>query len=226
MIKFDNETLTNYLKFKLDKIEDEFTFDELSKIDELFLDYQEEAVDLRVLDNFKNLKRIELINFYVSNEDIDIMQKLNELEDITFDRCKFEYANNIAKLHLYGLSLINCDLNNYDFVYEMKDLKELSLIHVDVDINKLNTLSNLTHLQLSYSNLSNEMININTLEEVYIDNTNINNFEFVKDLPKLRILSISEDEYLNNKELVNSLIKNNIEVLKEGIIRLEGDTYE
>ena len=226
MIKFDSETLTNYLKFKLDKIEDEFTFDDLSKIDELFLDYQEEAIDLRVVDNFKNLKRIELINFTVSNEDINIMERLSKLDDITFDRCNFEEENNLTKLHLSGLSLINCFIDNCDFVYEMKDLKELSLIHLNVDTNKLNTLSNLTHLQLSYSSLSNEEIDINSLEELYIDNTNINKIDFTLKLPKLKILSINEEQYLNNKDLVKDLIKNKIEVLNDGIIRFEGDTYE
>nr|MCR4581309.1 hypothetical protein [Bacilli bacterium] len=66
--------------------------------------------------------------------------------------------------------------------------------------------------------------NINTIEELYIDNTNITNFDFINNLTSLKRLSIDENQYNNNKELFNKLMNNNILILNENFGGFGGDS--
>ena len=45
-IKFESENLTNYIGFRLDKLEDEFTEEELNTLTELVIDY-ETTIDIK-----------------------------------------------------------------------------------------------------------------------------------------------------------------------------------
>ena len=88
-------------------------------------------------------------------------------------------------------------------------------------------LNHLKYLQISYSNITDSTeLNINTLEELYIDNANINNFNFLNNLLNLKKISIDEKQYSNNKELFNNLMKRNILVLNENIVEFGGENNE
>ena len=96
-----------------------------------------------------------------------------------------------------------------------------------VEIEKLNMLNCLKYLQISYSNIIDKTeLNINTLEELYIDNTNINSFSFLNNLLHLKRISIDEKQYINNKYLFDNLIKRNILVLNENMIEFGGENNE
>ena len=43
MIKIENDNLANYVMFKLDKLENEFTEDELNQIIEIVINYEDET---------------------------------------------------------------------------------------------------------------------------------------------------------------------------------------
>jgi len=125
------------------------------------------------------------------------------------------------------LSLINCKIESYTFVYLLTSLEELTIINGEIEIEKINMLNNLRYLQLSYSNIiDNVDLNIRELEELYIDNTNINNFIFVRNLLNLKRISIDERQYNENKNTFDSLIKNNILVLNENMVEFGGESNE
>ena len=106
-------------------------------------------------------------------------------------------------------------------------LEELSIINGTIEIEKLNLLNYLKYLQISYSNIiDNKDITINTLEEIYIDNTNIFNFDFLNNLLNLKRISIDENQYNNNKELFNNLMKKNVLVLNENMVEFGGENNE
>lgn len=51
-------------------------------------------------------------------------------------------------------------------------------------------------MQLSYSNLlDTDDIVLNNIEEVYLDNTNITDLNFLKNMPKLKRVSIDERQH-------------------------------
>ncbi|MBQ6323408.1 MAG: hypothetical protein IJI22_01075, partial [Bacilli bacterium] len=109
----------------------------------------------------------------------------------------------------------------------LDNLEELSIINGTIEIEKLNMLNHLKYLQISYSNITDSTeLNISTLEELYIDNTNINNFNFLNSLLNLKRISIDENQYINNKELFNNLIKRNILVFNENMVEFGGENNE
>lgn len=227
MIYIDNENLANYIMFKLDKVDNGFTEQELNEITEVVIDYDKEIdnsfIFLEELRKLKKIKSITLRNGYVFNDNYTIFLNLNNLSEFVFENCEFENADLIASLKLKSLSLINCKIESYLFVNVLENLEELTIINGSIEIEKLNMLQHLKFLQISYSNITdNNELNINTLEELYIDNTNINNFNFLNSLLNLKRISIDENQYNKNKVLFNNLIKSNILVLNENMVEFGG----
>ena len=227
IINIENENLANYIMFKLDKIENGFTEEELNQITEVVIDYNDEIessfVFLEELIKLKNLKSITLRNGYIYNDNYNIFLTLDGLTDFVFDNCEFENADLIATLKLESLSLINCKINDYTFINVIENLKELTIINGEIGIEKINKLNELIYLQVSYSNLiSDDDLNLKELKELYIDNTNIDNFNFLNSLSNLKRISIDENQYNNNKDMFDNLIKNNILVLNENMIEFGG----
>ena len=217
--------------FKLDKIDNGFTEEELNEILEVVIDYNNEANSsfafLEELSKLKNLKTITLRNGYIFNDNYNIFLNLNNLSEFIFENCEFENADLIASLKLKSLSLINCKIESYSFVNVLENLNELSIVNGILEIEKLNMLKCLKYLQISYSNIiDNKLLNIDTLEELYIDNTNISNFVFVNNLSNLKKISIDEDQYNNNKEIFRNLMEKNILVLNENMVEFGGESNE
>lgn len=231
IINIENENLSNYIMFKLDKVDNGFTEEELNKITEVVIDYNNESdssfVFLKELLKLKNLKTITLRNGYIFNDNYNIFLTLNNLSEFVFENCEFENADLIASFKFKSLSLINCKIESYSFVNIIENLEELTIINGTIEMAKLNMLNHLKYLQISYSNITdNVQLNINTLEELYIDNTNLNNFNFLNSLLHLKRISIDEKQYNNNKELFNNLIKKNILVLNENMVEFGGENNE
>ena len=231
IINIENENLANYIMFKLDKVDNGFTEEELNKITVVVIDYNNESdssfVFLEELSKLKKLKTITLRNGYIFNDNYNIFLNLNNLTEFVFENCEFENADLIASLKLKSLSLINCKIESYSFVNVLDNLEELSIINGTIEIEKLNMLNHLKYLQISYSNITDSTeLNISTLEELYIDNTNINNFNFLNSLLNLKRISIDENQYINNKELFNNLIKRNILVFNENMVEFGGENNE
>ena len=231
IIYIENENLANYIMFKLDKIDNGFTEEELKEIIEVVIDYNNEAdssfVFLEELRKLKNLKAITLRNGFIFNDNYNIFLKLSNLTEFVFENCEFENADLITSLKLNSLSLINCEIENYSFVNILTNLEELTIINGKVDFKNLNILSNLKYLQISYSDImDNTELNITKLEELYIDNTNINSFNFLNNLSHLKRISIDEKQYSNNKDLFDNLIKKDILVLNENMVEFGGESDE
>lgn len=66
MIKLNNENLANYVEFKLDKLDNNFTEEELLKIEEVVIDFKVETDSIKnILEDVLKLKNIEEI--YLDN---------------------------------------------------------------------------------------------------------------------------------------------------------------
>lgn len=227
----ENENLANYIMFKLDKVDNGFTKEELSKVTEIVIDYNNESdssfVFLEELSKLSNLKTITLRNGFIFNDNYNIFLNLKNMSEVVFEMCEFENADLLASLKLKSLSLINCEINNYSFVKILSNLTELSIVNGTIEIETINMLKKLNYLQISYSNIvDNNELNIDTLEELYIDNTNIINLNFLNNLTNLKRISIDKNQYNKNKDIINSLIKKNIIVLNEGMIEFGGEDSE
>ena len=230
-ITIKNENIANYVMFILDKLDNEFTEEELNTITEITIDYEEILENNSILKElllFRNLNTLNLRNAFIYNDDYNYLLNLEKLNNLYLDRCKFENADLIASLKLKSLSLINCEINNYLFVNLLTELEELTIINGEVDIDNINKLTKLNYLQLSYSNiLGNEIvIKLDNLKELYVDNTNIRNLTFTNDLLNLNRLSIDEFQYKYNNEFIKQLRNRNISIYNENMVEFLGDNYE
>ena len=104
IINIGNENLANYIMFKLDKVDNGFTEEELNKITEVVIDYNNESdssfVFLEELSKLRNLKTVTLRNGYIFNDNYNIFLNLNNLSEFVFESCEFENANLIASLKI------------------------------------------------------------------------------------------------------------------------------
>lgn len=230
-ITIKNENIANYVMFVLDKLDNEFTEEELNTITEITIDYEEILENNSILKElllFRNLNTLNLRNAFIYNDDYNYLLNLEKLNNLYLDRCKFENADLIASLKLKSLSLINCEINNYLFVNLLTELEELTIINGEVDIDNINKLTKLNYLQLSYSNiLGNELIiKLDNLKELYVDNTNIRNLTFTNDLLNLNRLSIDEFQYKYNNQFIKQLRNRNISIYNENMVEFLGDNYE
>lgn len=222
-IIIENDNIANFAMFTLNKLDNQFTPNDLAQIKELTITNNETNNTLPLNDIllFNNLNTLNIRNCYIYNSDYDGLLTLvsKNLENIYFENCEFENADLIAALNIKGLSLINCKINSYVFINILKNLKQLSIVNGTIDINNLNTLENLIYLQLSYSKIikSQLPITLQNLQELHIDNTNITNLSFVKKLNNLKKLSIDERQYLNNQDLITTLRANKITVTNENM---------
>lgn len=234
-MKIDCKVLANYIMFKLDNLDNNFTQEELNLIDEITIDYnqireEDEFFDFKIISFFPNLKNLELINFYIDKNNLEILLNMNNLSSVTFEKCDFENADLIAGLKVTSLSLVNCNINNYHFIYIMKNLEELSIINGSIIIDGINKLNNLKYLQLSYSEIldKHKYLLLKKLKELYIDNTNIVNLNFLLYLEELERLSISKNQFVNNKNLLEELNKKKVLIKNENMVdfNLDGDVNE
>lgn len=219
MIEIKSRQLNNYLTYKLDKLEEEYTIEELKQVDELVIE-NDENLDMSVLKYFTNLKILEIRNIEVNDNIIDIILSLKNLINLKFQLCEIENISKIKDLNLKGLHLDCSKIYNYDFIYNLTNLEELTLTGVEIDINKLNNLTNLKFLNISHSICTNDVLNIQKIEKLYIDNSNIKDIEFTKKLINLQELSLSKEQYENKEDLIAELKQKNVEILDYSIMLL------
>ena len=224
-MRIESFNLSNYIMFKLNKIDNEFNEEELNKIDEVIISSEDSLYDASL---FNNLSDLTICDKFIENSFFKILFNLKNLKSINFTRCEFENADLISSLNVSNLDLIDCNINNYKFIYIMSDLVSLTVVNGEIDFDLINKLRLLKYLNVSYSDISNDRayLKLNDLEKLYINNTSISNFSYLINLINLKFLSVDEKQYKNNLDVINKLKKRNVAILSEGILSFEGDTYE
>ena len=224
-MRIESFNLSNYIMFKLNKIDNEFNEEELNKIDEVIISSEDSLYDASL---FNNLSDLTICDKFIENSFFKILFNLKNLKSINFTRCEFENADLISSLNVSNLDLVDCNINNYKFIYIMSDLVSLTVVNGEIDFDLINRLKLLKYLNVSYSDISNDRayLKLNDLEKLYINNTSISNFSYLINLINLKLLSVDEKQYKNNLDIINKFKKRNVAILSEGILSFEGDTYE
>ena len=224
-MRIESFNLSNYIMFKLNKIDNEFNEEELNKIDEVIISSEDSLYDASL---FNNLSDLTICDKFIENSFFKILFNLKNLKSINFTRCEFENADLISSLNVSNLDLVDCNINNYKFIYIMSDLVSLTVVNGEIDFDLINKLRLLKYLNVSYSDISNDRayLKLNDLEKLYINNTSISNFSYLINLINLKLLSVDEKQYENNLDVINKLKERNVDILSEGILSFEGDTYE
>ena len=224
MIKIDNTDLANYIMFKLDKEDNSFSVEELGEIDEIIINPiningEYEKINLEVIKYFSNLKRILFKNLTINENIITDLVSIKSLESIYFEKCEFENVNMLIVLKTKEIGFINCEIVDYSFVYEMKNLQSLAIVNGLVSISGVNNLKKLEYLQLSYSNMIDiETFNLPFLKELHIDNTNLMDTSNLENLTKLQRIGISEEQYVEGEKFYKNLIQKGVLVLNQNLL--------
>ena len=224
MIKIDNTDLANYIMFKLDKEDNSFSVEELGEIDEIIINPiningEYEKINLEVIKYFSNLKRILFKNLTINENIITDLVSIKSLESIYFEKCEFENVNMLIVLKTKEIGFINCEIVDYSFVYEMKNLQSLAIVNGLVSISGVNNLKKLEYLQLSYSSMIDiETFNLPFLKELHIDNTNLMDTSNLENLTKLQRIGISEEQYVEGEKFYKNLIQKGALVLNQNLL--------
>lgn len=201
------------------------TEEEAAKITDIVLDQEEiedtmELFDIRELEFFPNLESLTLRNFDLDNYDFTTFLKLVQLREITFENCDFENSIIIASLKVQSLSLKNCNIKDYNFLYVMDELKECTVNKGILDIQKLNNLVKLEYLDTSYSKIEGDTKEwkLPECKELSIHNTNIMDLTFTLNMPRIQKISISKNQYDANKSVIALLKERNVKCFNEQIV--------
>lgn len=149
------------------------------------------CIDLDFLKFFPNLERLNISGHSLQNIDgLFFCKKLQEL-DIDIDKKNSDYIDFsiIGKLiQLKYLYLHDCNLNNIDWISNLKDLVDLNLSCNQItDISKLRGLSRLSELDLTNCNVS----DVSSLEDSFdiefltLNGNNIKDISSLSNLKKL-----------------------------------------
>ncbi len=221
------ESVANKVMFQLDKLENEFSQDELNQITEIVIDYDEEENNAALIADvllFQNLFSLTIRNGFLYNDDLLHLIKLKKLKAISFHNCKFENSNLVALFSVSSLSLVHCDIYNYSFISVLGELESLTIVSGKIKVRSLNELEQLRYLQLSYSEIlgSPDLISPK-IEELYIDHSNLVDLSFLKNFKNLRKLGVDESQYRENKLLLDDLIQHDVLVLEDNLIEIRGE---
>lgn len=227
MIVLKNKELVNFLKCQFNQKEDMFEMSDLLRVEELVLDSRNFAdeltqVDFEELKYFKGLKILSLNNLKITSNDISIISNLSYLEEIVFENCIFDdNIGELLNLNIENLSLNNCKINENNFIYSMTYLKKLTLIKSYLNLSKLKKFYFLKSLNLTNSIVTKvDELDLPILEEFVIDFSNIEDLNFLLNIPTLRKLSVCKEQINKNKNIIKTLIGNGVEIWENNIIKL------
>jgi len=190
-----NSELKKYLQFRLGK--DDFEVEDLKEIEEIRIDGktftgEENVVYFDEINLFSNLKEIELNNLNIG---IDEIQKLNNIEKITFKKCTIQNLNSLTKVK--NLSLKSSIINNIEEIKELVQIEELELIDLEIDnFEFLRELKSLEKLKIkNVKEFELDKINFNMpIKYLSVENIERVTFEDMQKFTNLEYLSVDREE--------------------------------
>lgn len=213
----EDKNLLRILKIKLStgnqkNIED---IDELDIQDVNFM--QKLNIDLKEIIKLKNLKRLSLKFFDITDDVIDALNQLQFIESIEFYMCVFKTTKQINR-NIKNLLIYNCNDINIKIISNPIYLENLEIVHSGlVDIKEISIYKKLKLIRISNCNIISipSLSYFEELEYIYINEVQLMySFDITK-MKNLKLISLNGSE-VNNKEEYISQLKNqnsSIEIL-------------
>lgn len=179
-MKIMSESIADFIELNYD-IEEFNDINELDKVEELVINNYNYSLEIapfypKELSLFKNLKECTFINFEITDEIIDNLNKIN-LKTLVLDNCNCNINNNLNINRLY-IEISNVNLKRIN-------TQELTILECEtIDINDLN----------------------NEIKELRILNSNITNSSLLRNFKNCKIELIGsklDDESIKELENVN-----------------------
>lgn len=194
-IELKSRELKEYIYLELNKNKAEPIYDnDLEEITELqlnSLDFIGEPTDETIYDLvfFTNLKVCNLVNMNISDQELDILNRLKKLQFLQLDNCTFS-NNKKLQLNLSDLVITDCSNVKLSIYSDINTLENLRIVNCEnVDIKGISKLSNLSKLFLQNLTLQeiNEIQEIKSLEYLNLNGSDIKELDKISRLPGLEI---------------------------------------
>lgn len=194
-IELKSRELKEYIYLELNKNKTEPIYDnDLEEITELqlnSLDFIGEPTDETIYDLvfFTNLKVCNLVNMNISDQELDILNRLKKLQFLQLDNCTFS-NNKKLQLNLSDLVITDCSNVKLSIYSDINTLENLRIVNCEnVDIKGISKLSNLSKLFLQNLTLQeiNEIQEIKSLEYLNLNGSDIKELDKISRLPGLEI---------------------------------------
>ena len=164
-------------------------------------------IDLSEIYKIKNLKKITLKFFEITDEVIDVINKLEFLETIEFSTCLFK-TNKMLSGSLKTIFIYNCEIFNIDIISRCELLEEFLVIHSGViDINKLTKYKNLRFIKLAHCNVIgfSNLSKLTNLEELYLNSINIPEKLNISKMYNLKYISLNGSKVIDKSGFIKDL---------------------
>lgn len=226
MISLNNRNVAEYLELRLDKLENNFSKEELNSIKELV--YDNYTVDNEIIEDnlfdlryFRELQKLYLINMDIEKDSAKNIFVLPSIEEIKFEKVNFIYTDFISNLKVKSIGFINTNLVDFSFFKKMYDLEKIEVIGAkEIRISFFEQMKNLKELDLGYCNILEyeKIIELSSLEGIYINDTNIKKIDFLINLNFLKFVGLDKEQIDGNIKLIEKLKEKGIKIFINNLI--------
>lgn len=199
-----SKSIREYVCNELNKRSDEILEEqEINNIKQLRLDFKEyRSIEnkfyIEDLEYFKKLKVCTFEGFFITEEIIEILNRLDSLEIIIFSHCKFE-TDKLIIAKINKLILTYSKINDFKNFIKCESLNKIEVIECEeIDIKELIFLSKLRELYIYNSKVKNSTMinNLKSLKELKLDGSLVDSVNFVKELNENIKYTYSKRYYL------------------------------
>ena len=221
-MKINDTYIKDLINRELSTNKDDFSEEELKKIEMLNI---EKKFDFSELINLINIKELKFYDMHLAVDELAIISKLNSLENLYFLNCEIDSLNVLSTLELDTFYLESTEVDNIKYINNMS-IKNLFLEKMfSVDLNDISIIRNVVSLSLNNTKVLNEdkMIYMDKIVNLSIVNTGIKNIDTLIGSDTLKTIVIDRDIYKNNVVVVKKLMSNGISVVSETNQVIDGE---
>ena len=221
-MKINDTYIKDLINRELSTNKDDFSEEELKKIEMLNI---EKKFDFSELINLINIKELKFYDMHLAVDELAIISKLNSLENLYFLNCEIDSLNVLSTLELDTFYLESTGVDNIKYINNMS-IKNLFLEKMfSVDLNDISIIRNVVSLSLNNTKVLNEdkMIYMDKIVNLSIVNTGIKNIDTLIGSDTLKTIVIDRDIYKNNVVVVKKLMSNGVSVVSETNQVIDGE---
>lgn len=190
-VELKSKELTEYVYLTLNKDRSTPLYDDdLEHIKDVTLnaiDFLDEPTDATIYDLifFKNLKSCMIVNMTISENEIDLLNKMKSIESIQFTKCNLPKGK---KLNMNASYVIIDECNDFE-VDTLSDMSSINRLRI-VDCENIN-LSGIEKMS--------------SIVDLYMQSLNINDINFVTSLSSLEYLNLNGTKVKESTKVLDGL---------------------
>jgi len=194
-IELKSKDLTEYVYLALNKNRNTPLYDEdIEEIEDITLDaldFLDEPTDTTIYDLifFTNLKTCMIVNMKITENEIDLLNKLESIESIQFTNCNLPRGKKL-KLNASYVIIDNCNNFALDSINEMCNVKKLRIVNCEnLNVAGIEKMESIAVLYLQNINIEDVsfVTNLHSLEYLNLNGTKIKKSTNVLDGLKIKI---------------------------------------